>query len=736
MSNQLSFSVKVFDWIMRYSIFALMFLMPIFFLPWTSEVLDFNKQTLMVALVFISFFCWMIKVLITGKFEINLNKIHIIVAVFLLLSLLSTIFSIYRNGSFWGWPQSTAGSLLTLLCLSILYFLISNIFSKKDIYISIIAFFISAFVAQIIGILQLFNIFIFPFNFAKTTSFNTVGTVGSLGFLLAILLPLTIILTIFLKKWLKVLFGVILALSIFLFLIIDYPIIWWAVVAGSAIIIIFMILMRNMFDGRWMSLPVFFLAISLFFIFLNPQIPGISQKANEIFLSQSTTLKIAWETIKEMPIFGSGIGTFAYDFARFKEENYSQSSLWNITFNRGSSEILNILATMGVLGFLAFLSLMVSTIIFSFKFLITKKNTKIQTGTEYKDYLNRILLLGFLGSFTVGCIVYFIYNSNIVLSVLFFFLLGSLISLTTKEKYLYELKPSSLTTLIITFIFTSAFIFGFGLLILDAQRYIAEVKYYNGLVKINANNLDEGTKQIESAVAINPSSDLYFRQLSQIYLLKLQNRISEIKSDILNDEEKREIQSLLANTVNAGKIATNLNPKNSSNWSSMAYIYQNLYGFLTDADDQTLSSYDEAIKLDPNNPYLYAQKGYANFISAYNLTSEQNNQKKELLNNAKNQLEKALQLNSNYSNAMYYLGLVYNAMGEKQKAIEEFTKVQQLNPDNKDIPKIIEALKSGRAAQLSTESVPDQEHPDGTFSENTVKNPPESKSESDSNMKE
>ena len=47
----------------------LVFLIPLFFLPWTINVLDFNKQALLVVLVFVTLFFWILKVLVSGKLE-------------------------------------------------------------------------------------------------------------------------------------------------------------------------------------------------------------------------------------------------------------------------------------------------------------------------------------------------------------------------------------------------------------------------------------------------------------------------------------------------------------------------------------------------------------------------------------------------------------------------------------------------------------------------------------------
>lgn len=705
MAKESSFTLRICDWVTKYSIYAAIFLAPVFFLPWTAEVLDFNKQTLLLLLAVAALFSWMLRVLISGKFEVNISKMHIVAAVLFLVYLLSTIFSVNRYGSFWGWPQSSSESLLTLLAVLLFYFLVSNVFSKRNTFTAAVILSFSAVLAELLGILQLLGLFIIPFNFAKFIAFNTVGSVGSLGFFAAIMLPLATTLLILSRKWWKVLFILEIILSALILFLVNYSIIWWVVVAGSAVIMFFGIMKRDIFDGRWMALPMFFLAVSLFFVLLSPQFPGLTQRANEIFLSQRASLEISLRAIKENPIFGSGPGTFGYDFSKFKNQEFSKGPLWNITFNRASSKVLNDLATTGILGFLVLLAFILLPVFFGVKFLISEK-TDLPTQAEKKAW---ILALGLFSALLVCGATYFLYNPNVTLSFVFFFVIASLVSLTAENKREYELKPSSLLTLAATFVFTLVFIFGLGLIILNGQRYVAEVSYYKGLVSWRAEKIDEGIKNLESAASMNPASDIYFSQLSQAYLLKLQQELQNT-TGAPSDEEKNKIQTLVANSINAGKIATDLNPKSVSNWSLRGYVYQNLFGIISDAETWAITSYDEALKLDPYSPYLFAQKGNVFFATASSLAQDKLAEKSQALSQAKEQLEKSLNLNPDYSNALYSLGLVYDAMGEKSKAIEQFKKVQQLNPDNKDILKILNNAEN-----------PPTENPSG---DNTVKNPP------------
>jgi len=694
--------IKICDFITKYSIYALIFLVPIFFLPKTIDVLDFNKQALLLVLVFISLFSFMLKTLVVGRIEIKKNPLNIVAGVLFLSYIFSTIFSVYRHGSFWGVPQQTSESVVAIICFLLFYFLVSNVFSKKEILTSIIILSFSATIAEFFGVLQLCGIFILPFDFAKSSAFNLLGSVGSLGIFTAVLFPLAIMLLIIVKKWWRIIFAIEIILSAAIFFLIGYPVIWWIVIIGSALVLMMGTIKSSLFDGRWMVLPMFFLAVSLFFVLVNPQINWLPEKPNEIFLSQGAGFNVALQTIKEKPIFGSGLGTFSYDFSKFKNPDFSKSALWNVTFNKSSSRILNNLATTGVVGFLAILALIITPLFYGIKFFIFRKKYAVD------DLANKtydILLLGLLIGLVELGVSQLLYNSSVVIDFVLFFMIAVVSGLVFSGKKEYELKSSSLFTLATTFVFTLVFIFGLGILILNGQRYLAEVNYYKALSFYQAGQKIDGLRKLEVAASINPSSDLYFRQLSQAYLLSLQEELQNNKSENPTDEEKAKVQTLVANSVNAGKIATDINPNDSNNWSSRGYVYQSLINILSDASNWAVASYDQALKLDPNNPYLFFQEGNIYLTNAIGLATDKAEQKNQLLAKAQEQLEKAVALNPNYSNALYSLGIVYDSLGQKTKSIDAFTRLQQLNPQNTDIPKILANLRAGRSA-LQSATIP------------------------------
>jgi len=55
-------------------------------------------------------------------------------------------------------------------------------------------------------------------------------------------------------------------------------------------------------------------------------------------------------------------------------------------------------------------------------------------------------------------------------------------------------------------------------------------------------------------------------------------------------------------------------------------------------------------------------------------------------------------LDPNYSNALYFLGLTYYEIGEKDAAISVFDRILQLNPGNEIAIKVQNNMKAGRKA--------------------------------------
>jgi len=176
----------------KFLIYFSVFLLPLFFAP-LSNVLSFPKQALLIFFGSLCFFLWLLEAISKGGLTIRYSILDFFILIFVIVLGLSTIFSRWRWGSFWGWPQDTASSFLTYFFFAIYYLLIVNILKeKREILLLQYSLVTCGFLVALIGISQLFGKFFLPFGFTKTNSFNTIGTFNSWGMFLAALMPIAL----------------------------------------------------------------------------------------------------------------------------------------------------------------------------------------------------------------------------------------------------------------------------------------------------------------------------------------------------------------------------------------------------------------------------------------------------------------------------------------------------------------------------------------------------------------
>jgi len=739
--------VNVFNKISKISIYLLVFLLPLFFLPWTVSVLDFNKQLLLILLVFISLLCWLLKSLQEGKINLNFSLLNLAIIVFLVVLAASTLFSSYKYGSFWGWPLNVASSFLTISGFILLYFLIINIFQKKgEIFGLLFTLALSSFLAVLFGGFQLFGKFFIPFDFAKISSFNTIGTVNSLGIFVALLLPLIISLIFISKRLVKVLLIIFGLVDLALIFLVNFWVAWIVLLIGMAAILIFGIARQEIFQTGWLTLSMFLLVLSLCFGIFRISIPGLPTTPLEVSPSQKTTFNITTQTLKEsIPalFLGSGPSTFVYDYSKFKPETINQTAFWGVRFSSGASEILDKLATCGILGLISFLGILAVFLWFGFRGLIKK----VAKGDSLW-----IFSLGIFASWLATATALFFYPANLSLGFLFWIFTASFIAFGDSKIKSWELKPSSLANIGISFLSIFILILGVGIFFLAGQRYVAEIRYLQGIRAFQRGDNQAAINSLLSAVNLTGGKqDNYWRDLSQVYLFRINEEL--LKKDVPQEELQKTIPPLVSNAVNSAKRATDVAPRDVANWSVRGFVYRNVVNLIGGAEEWAIKSYEEAAKLEPANPYIYTElgrvylaknerdKAQEQFQKALELKSDyapahfqiatisvlegktgEAIEKMETAralspfdvglafqlgvlyyndkqyDKAKAEFERAVALNGNYSNARYFLGLIYDREGKKSEAISQFEKVANLNPDNEEVKKILANLRGEKPA--------------------------------------
>ncbi len=749
--------VEFFDKLNKFSLYLVLFLIPIFFLPFTQNFLDFPKQFLALILIFLSLIGWVGKGIFKGKFFLRENRAFYLALILILFSLLtSSLFSISSNISFFGSPMVVADSFISFLLFITLAFLIINSFEKKEEFFPFLFFFLSAgAIAGIINIFQVYGAFILPFEFTKVISFNTIGTTNSLALFAAVLLPLSLVLTFNSKGYLKTVLALISLIFFINIVLINFRVSLAVLTIGFLILFVFCLKdQKNKIKPLWASLLMLGLIASIFFYFFPSQIFGFPVLPTEIslgFNSEAHILRGSFnEGIKNM-IVGTGPGTFIFNYSKHRSPILNQTLFWGTRFSEGSTSFLDWLLTKGVLGIIALTFLYFSIVYFGIKDLIK---------SEVKNFYE--VKVGFFAGALGLIIAGFYYNFNFVIYFTFFFLLAGFILFLSSDSKKKEIDISSHSAIIVANLVLILLVIGsFSIFFLQGQKYFAEVKYLRGVQAAQVMNFEQAIGFFEEAIQLNPSFDIYRRDLSQLYLSKA-NMIAEDPN--LTMEQKRALisQAILMGDERINE-AIELAPYNVANWNVKGFFYRNLIG-IPEAVEVAIQSYKRAAELEPASPFIFGEKGRVYVLAAQEAAGkgqfdlkEQNlnlaldnliasiqlksdyalahylmaivydqkgdlgeaiskleqtkiiapldegiafqlgllHWRKENLDRAEQELTRAIELNPEYANAYYVLGFVYDKKGQMERAKQAFEKVAQIDPNNQEIRQVLENLKKG-----------------------------------------
>ncbi len=745
----------LFERISKVSLYLLAFLIPLWFLPITQDALVYQKQALLIVGVFLSLLCWLARAVQQGELSLRVTKLYIPIALVVLVFGISTVLSLWKYGSFWGWPLDVTDSFLTVTFFALLsVVMINGITQSSQLFQLFFLLLISGAVAGVFALLQLYNVFVLPFSFAKAATFNTIGAANSVAILAAVLLPLALVLAASTRPLLRWFLWGMVALFVFILAAINFFDAWVALTVGLLILLAFgMWNLRKRTEFGWVSFPMALIIVALFFTMFRVSLPGAPTTPVEVSPSVQGEWQIARQVLKGSPVLGSGPGTFVFDYAKYHPESLNQTVFWGTRFSSGSSEVLGWLSTKGVLGLLAFVLLAGSALFLGIKTLLRSS----------QDTFSWMMGLGLLASFGGVVTAFVLYPSNFVLSFVFWVLLGGLGVFIGERVKNVQVASQSFLALGSSFVFLLVLIFGLGLLFVGGQKYTAEVRYLAGVQKSQQGDIPGATQGVLAAATLNPSVDLYWRDLSQLYLSQV-NRVSRDAS-LSREEKQKQTQAAIQNAVAATQRAVAASPANIANWNVQGFVYRSLIG-VPGADALALAAYEKAKELEPASPFSWTELGRVYILQAQSLASQkgkeaqkdealtkalENLQKavelkgdyapahfltaavyeqqgkedeaiakleetkkvapndtglafqlgtvywqKKDLDKAQGELERAISLNANYSNARYILGLVFDAKKDKAKALEQFNKIAELNPDNEEVKKIIANIEAGK----------------------------------------
>lgn len=696
------------DKIVRWGVYAFIFLFPLFFLPFNASILEVNKQLLLTVFAAVLLAVWLGRTIAQGRFEFKKSFLNVGVVLFLVFYLVGSLLSKNVYQAFVGFGGNIAESFSTVLSLAVMFFIVANTLKNKgEILHAVFALTLSGMLAGVLAILQLAGKFLLPWDFARAVSFNTVGSVNALEIFLAGLLALSSVLFVAsgVGRARQIFYGVAAAFFLFMALSINFGNVWWALLLASMLTISLGIINREQMNQTRLILPMVVLAFAILMLLIKPTFFSWSSVPAEISPSFSATMDIDKAVLKDKLFFGSGPASFAYDYGLHRSAALNQTDFWNVRFNQGLSKIFSQPSTLGLAGSITWLILVVAFAVYGFWKLVRKR------GEMW------VLSLGLYSGWLVLAFLQFLYPTNLALENAFWVMLAlSLLSLKilggpstalpqrtslneTRDKsgqvgaedeaaaaadsVVMTFERNSPLASILSFVFVVVLVLTISVLYLGGTYWWADVLYQRGLQAASKNSDLEGSSvAISRAVMLNPYNDLYLRTLSQAALLRVDQEFAKPQSK----ERDQRIQDFIATAVNLAKRSTELAPLNSDNWVQGAVIYRSVMPYLGGADQWAASFYQEATKLEPKNPFYYWELGRT-YVLAADLLGPSVGQDKEKQVKVDNYLARAVDafkesvaVKPDYASAVFDLAMAYERQGKTEEAIKGVVDAQAMRP--------------------------------------------------------
>jgi len=698
---------NILNKIIKYGLYSLVFLLPLFFLPWTIFPVALNKQMLLAVFVFLLLILWLVKIISSGKLSFAWNKLSVAVLLLLLVLGISTVFSSARIQSFWGMAFEP-DTLFSFILYILIFFLFANLLKEKEEISKVIfSFLLSSGILALLFLIQIFKP-IFPWDFAQSTGFNPVGSIQSLAIFLggAFVILMAVLNNIKPQRLFKILGGIIGILLFATIFLINYWVVWLGIAFSLAIIIFSKL--KNLSAAsvatgtnplKPLFLPLFIFALALVFIFLKLPIGNIVALPSEISPTYPATFDIAKKTLEEGPknlILGSGPATFGYQYSLYRGVGLNLTDFWQVRFDQGAAALPTFLTTFGILVILVILFMLIVFFWQGFKRLISGNR------------LSSAAISSFAGGFYF-LILWFLYSANFSLMFSGFLMMGLFTaSISSPKEFSFTQSPQKAFFIMLVGVFLIAgSIFG---LYAVSQKYAGAISYAQGLNLINAKEpkLDEGIIAINKAATLDPK-DSYFRNLSQAFLFKINETLNN--QELSQEQRQAEFQKQVSNAEMSATAAVQINPRNSQNWLQLGNVYENLASVnVGGAEELAILNYQKIAELDPKNPQIplnigRVYKSTAEIIQIQIALLEQAEKKdEEAINKLREsydknlelalaEFKKSIELKNNFSAAYYLTAQVYEAQGKTDLALENYQIVLQLEPGNEEVQKKIEELK-------------------------------------------
>ncbi|KKQ41652.1 MAG: Tetratricopeptide repeat domain protein [Parcubacteria group bacterium GW2011_GWE2_37_8] len=577
------------------------------------------------------------------------------------------------------------GAFLLMLLSSIV---LKDIKNAKTVFWGII---ISSAVLFLFQSLRLFMPDLLSLGILGGKTDNILGSWNALGLFtgFSTIMSLFIVEFFSVPKGIKWLLGVLIAFSVVLSAVVNFPLIWEILGIFALIIFIYKISFsfgRKQEEGSEKKhFPAFSFAVVmvslLFFMsgqFIGELLPNSLNLSNiEIRPSFGATMSITGKALMKDPILGVGPNKFGEVWAMHKPQVINATQFWDTSFNSGSGLLPTFASTTGSLGILAWLTFFILFIMIGAKSLFA----------SIKNNMNWEVVVFFVASLYLFVSSFF-YSTGEVMFLLAFAFTGIFIGLSSAGRSNGEISMSflddprksffSIFFLVILMIISAAVGFKY------VER-LASVTYFGKT--LSASTIPMAEDSITKAISLH-QNDLYLRTYTQVYLTKINSIVT--KGSALSETDKADLQTSFDQAVNGAQLAVAYNSENYLNYNSLGAVY-NTVGLLgvKGTYDKAIEAYKTASTLNPLNPGIKLATARVYFADGK-------------IKEAKDFVKEALSLKPDYIEALITISQIEKSDGNNTVAISYAETALSLAPDSQDLIQYVNSLKGGSSTPSTT----------------------------------
>ncbi len=683
-------SSKILNKLSFLSLFVVIVLLPIFFLPFTTIPVETSKGILLVIGLIASVIFWTIARFSDGRIDLPKSTAMLASGGVVLATFLSALFSGSLGVSLFG-TILDIGSFWFIFAAVLLMLMSAVIFKdQKKAQFLLFGTVASAALVLVFQALHIFLPHILSFGILPNATDNIVGSWNTLGIFAGFFVVASLFIFEFypLAKRIRIALGAFTVFALLLIAVVNFVFVWEIVGIFALLLFVYKVSINTSQkeQGTKVQFPIFSFAIilaALFFFMSSGFIGGLLPtklkiSTNEVNPSFLSTASVTKSVLKTNPVFGLGPNRFADAWALYKPTIINSTQFWDVSFTSGSGLLPTLMTTTGIIGILAWLAFLALFVLSGIRWLFF--NLKSNANLESISFFFLALYL--------FCSAFF-YGTGTVLFLMALVFAGVFIGLVSSTRkngeisilFLNDHRKSFFSMLLLVIVMIISAAVGFKYI----QRF-ASVPYFTRT--LGATTIEGAELNIKKALTLH-SNDLYLRTYSQVYLLKF-NSIVANGGQNLSDADKASLQTSLDQAVNGSQLATQHNNKNYLNYQMLGSIYQTA-GFVgvKDAYIKALEAYTQASNLNPANPRL--KLVMANISSALNDNTQ-----------AKVYANQALTLKPDYIDALVVLSQIAKSEGNINEAISYAEKALVLSPGNKDLIKYTETLRGGTPTPTPT----------------------------------